>query len=134
VSRIPQRFSGGDIGFELCLFITILVGLEHGFLLGTFVGVVSMGLSGYVTKERPDDIVVAILGFLLIAGLVSVFGLVGSLVLTGVVYTLIYDVVVCAVYLFTGHAPFGCAKFAATHLVWNFVLFRTFGMLLLTIL
>lgn len=133
-SRIPQRFAGGDIGFELCLFFTILVGLKHGFLLAGVVGSLSMGISGYVTKERPDDVGVAILGLLLIAGIVSVFGQVGSLVLTGVLYTLVYDVAVCGVYLVTGHAPFGCVKFAATHLVWNFVMFRSLGEVLLAIL
>ena len=133
-SRIPQRFAGGDIGFELCLFFTILVGLAHGFLLAGFVGVVSMGISGYLTKERPDDVGVAILGFLLVAGLVSVFGQVGSLVVTGVVYTLIYDVLVCAVYLFTGHDPVGCLKFSATHLIWNFVMFRSIAEVVLVIL
>jgi len=133
-SRIPQRFAGGDIGFELCLFITILVGLKYNFLLTAFVGVISMGASGYVTKERPDDVAIAILGFLLIAGLVSVFGPVGSLIVTGIVYTLIYDVVTCGIYVFTGHSPFGCVKFTATHIVWNFVMFRTFGLLVLGIL
>ena len=134
VSRIPQRFAGGDIGFELCLAFTILVGLGHGFLLAAFVGAISMGLSGYLTRERPDDVGIAVLGFLVVAGLVSVFGQVGSLVVTGVVYTAVYDVLVCGVYLLTGHSPFGCAKFAGTHLIWNYVAFRSFAAVILAIL
>ena len=134
VSRIPQRFAGGDIGFELCLFFTILVALRHGFLLGGAVGVLSMGISGYATKERPDDVGVAVLGFLAVAGLVSVFGGIGGLVFTGVLYTLIYDVMVSLVYLATGHNPVGCIKFTLTHVLWNYVMFRSFGEIVLAIL
>lgn len=134
ISRLPQRMADMSIGFEMCTFITIVVAITHGFLLAGMVGALSMGISGYLTKERPDDVAIAMLGLLFLAGLASNFGLFTGVVAAGVVYTLVYDGVICGVYLFTGHSPFGCAKFAVTHLVWNFVIFRAFGELVLAVL
>jgi len=133
-SRVPQRFAGGDIGIELCMFFMVCTVLGMGLGAGLLVGIGGMLLSGFFTKEPPQDLAVALLGFGVAGFLVNVLGMWASILTLGVVYTVLYDLLTGGVYLFMGHSSFGVAKFALTHIVWNFVIFRAFGAWLLTIL
>jgi len=134
VSRVPQRFSGGSVGIEMCMFFTVCTAFVFGLGPAALVGVLGMGLSGYYTKESPLDLAVALAGFVAIAGAASWAGAFEGLAVAGVLYTILYDLLVCPVYLVAGHSPAGCAKFAATHIVWNYVVFRSFGAAFLSLL
>ena len=134
VSRVPQRFSGGSIGIELCMFFVVCTGFVFGFGPAALVGVLGMGLSEYFTRESPLDLAVALLGFVGIAWLASWLGPIGGVLAAGVLLTIVYDLVVCPVYIVGGHSPLGCVKFVVTHVVWNFVMFRSFGGLFLGLL
>lgn len=133
-SRIPQRFSGGDIGIELCMLFMVCTVLRVGLGAGLVVGLGGLVLSAFVTREPPQDVFVALLGFGLIGFMVNSLGFWGEILTMGVAYTLLYDVLTGTAYLFMGHTPFGMVKFTLTHLVWNFVVFRAMGPWLLALL
>ncbi|MFH1786990.1 MAG: hypothetical protein ABH829_05065 [archaeon] len=126
LSRVPQRFAGGDIGIEMIMLFTVCTAVSEGAMLGGLVGAAAMALSWFFTRERPDDVLIGVFGFLL-AGFLAGMLNVGGILALGVLVTVIYDVVICGVYVFTGHSPAGCAKFVLTHIVWNFVMFRSFA-------
>ena len=127
LSRLPQRFSGGDIGVELLMVFTISSALVFGLRYGVIVGAVGMLLSARFTAERPDDVGIAILGFAVVSGLAAFFGNWSSILVMGLAYTFFYDLLVCSLYLFTGHNPVGCIRFSATHLLWNYIVFKNLG-------
>ncbi|MFC1454967.1 hypothetical protein ACFLQI_02650 [Candidatus Undinarchaeota archaeon] len=126
LSRIPQRFAGGDIGIELITLFTVCTAVAAGMFYAIFVGVLGMGLSWFFTKERPDDVLIGVIGFGIVAFVAAILGPMEILVL-GMMMTLLYDAMICAVYVFTGHTPVGCVKFILTHIIWNFVMFRSFA-------
>lgn len=123
LSRFPQRFSGDALGIELCTLFTVVSVFAFGVGWGIAIGAVGMALSGAFTKERPDETAVAVVGIMIVALLA---GMLMNLPLlwVGMICTLVYDAFTSTVYLLTGHTWVGCARFALTHIVWNFVMFR----------
>lgn len=128
VSRLPERM-GRSLGIELCTLVTIVSSVMYGAVAGIFVGVLSLLVSGFYTREPPQDLLVAVVGFVFIgyfsAGIYSFVG--QSFAITGLIVTLLYDLGTSLVYIFIGHSFLNCLRFSIVHIPSNYLILGYLG-------
>ena len=132
MSRIPERFSRQSLGFELGVFITVCFSMALG-IWSIIIGILITLGAAILIKEPPQDTLVALIAIAITAlgaSLVSI----QSIVITGVLFTLVYDAVCFVLYTSTGHSILGSIRFTAGHLIWNYVVFRALGSCLVGII
>lgn len=128
-ARLPQRFAPVSIGIELVSLFTIVSAIKYGIFAGALVGAASFLISGYFTIERPQDILIAIIGFIGIAYFApisySFFG--ANLGLVAIALTLGYDIFTNSFYFFMGHGLIGIIRFSVVHLISNYFIISYLG-------
>lgn len=134
-SRIHQRYLRGlSIGIEMIIFGMAVAGKLYGVWPAILIGVISLPLSVVYTEEDFKWLPVALCGMVLVGVLAASLPAM-SIVMMGVVLTLVYDITTCAVYMYVFHARFfSTAIFIATHLAFNYFLFSRFGETVLSML
>lgn len=128
LSRIPQRLSHFSFGIELVTIGAISSAILYGSLAGAFVGTACFLISGFYTREAPQDVLVAVVGFALLGWFApAVYGYFESLALTGLVLTILYDLGTNLAYVFLGHSPLNSLKFSAMHIPSNYLILKYLG-------
>lgn len=116
-SRIPQHFAPTAWPVELVTLATFVCALKYSPLAGALMGTAAFGISRFFTIERPQDVIVAMLGMVAVAFLApQVYGLLGSYALAGLVIVLVYDIGTGLFYALTGHNIVSCLKFSIIHI------------------
>jgi len=134
ISRLPQRLAPVSFGIELVSLVTIISAIVYGSWIGLFIGAVSILLSGYYTIERPQDVFIATIGFMLMGYFTPImYSLTSSLGLTAILLTIGYDLITNVFYFFTGHSLMGCIRFSAMHIPSNYVILIYLGPILLAL-
>ncbi|MFH1425091.1 MAG: hypothetical protein ABIG20_05510 [archaeon] len=124
-SRIPQKFAPDAWPIELVTLAMFVAALKYGSLAGALVGASALGLSRFFTIERPQDVVVAMIGMSALAVLAPwVYGIMGTYALAGLILVLIYDLGTGIFYTVTGHSFVGCFKFALIHVPLSYLIIK----------
>lgn len=128
ISRLPQRMSQFAFGIELCTLVTISGAILYGPVVGVIIGILSTGISGFYTIEPPQDIIVMVIGF----GLIGWFALpfyayFGSLGITALVLTALYDLGTNSIYMLFGHSMLNCLRFSVMHIPSNYLILKYLG-------
>lgn len=132
LSRYPERFARESFGFELGVFFAICSSFALG-LFGVAVGAAYSIAAGWVAREPPQDTVVSLLCIVLVSFLATLVGP-GNVILYGLGFVFLYDLLCLGVYSFAGHSVFGGIKFMAGHMLWNYVVFGLWGEKLVAVL
>jgi len=127
VSRLPQRMAPVAIGVELVSLVTIVSAILYGGFIGALVGVAASALSGFYTIERPQDVVVMSLGFVVMGLLTPLFYNVFGLKICVLALTILYDLETGFFHTLTGHAWIGSVRFAAVHIPVNYLIITWLG-------
>ncbi len=125
-SLLHNRITQNYIGFELCTLLTVIATLKYGFATGIFVALFSFGLGLIFGTEPEPGILICLLASLLIV-IVSSFFDSKDLLVAGMLSTLVYDLVISTFYYSTGSNPFTILSFSVTHLLLNFLIFKSLG-------
>ncbi|MFO7872088.1 MAG: hypothetical protein R6U26_00420 [Candidatus Undinarchaeales archaeon] len=134
LSRLPQKMSRFSIGLELVTLSTIISAIMYGGLAGSFVGVSCFVLSGFYTKEAPQDVLIAIVAFAFLGWFSPlVYSYFGNIAVTGLVLTAVYDLGTNLIYVFFGHSILGCLKFSSVHIPSNYLILKYLGPKLLAL-
>ncbi len=125
LSRYPEKFARESFGFELGVFFAICSSFALG-LFGVAVGAAYSIAAGWLIREPPQDTFV---GFLCIVAVSFLAALVSpaNVLLYGLGFVFLYDLLCLGIYSFAGHSVFGGIKFMAGHLLWNYVVFSLWG-------
>ena len=126
LSMIHMRFTKSYIGFELCTFATIFCGMFYGAKIGMLVGAVSITLGLLIAGLFDAGIVLSILIFFLMGAAASLFP-VTSIFAVGIIFTILYDIIIGAFYLFIGSNPVSTGIYIITHFFFNFFIFKYLG-------
>ncbi len=128
LSRLPQKMSRFSIGIELVTLVTVISAILYGSGVGILVGVSCFVLSGFYTKEAPQDVLIALVGFAFLGWLAPLIYLYfGNIAVTGLVLTAGYDFATNLSYIFFGHSILGCLKFSAMHIPANYLILKYLG-------
>ena len=132
-ARFPERFMPVALGVELISAFVIVSALRYGSLVGAIIGVAAFTISGYFTIERPQDILIADAGFIIMAFLVPIvqgfFPL--NLGMVAILVTAIYDIFTGFFYFFTGYGLVSVVRFSAVHIIANYLIIIYLGAKLL---
>ncbi|VVB60111.1 Uncharacterised protein [uncultured archaeon] len=132
VSRTWQRFFPLSFGIELVMLATVISGVVYGALAGAIVGIVSMVLSTLLTQEDPGKMWPAFATITLI-GILSGTLPIANIALWGVIFTVVYDAIISAIYIATGFSPIKTLIFDATHIAFNYFIFYNLAPVLMSI-
>ena len=128
VSRLPQRMSPFSFGVEFVSLFTIIGAILYGGIIGALIGVASMLVSGFYTRESPQDVLIALLGFAGIGYFTpAVYSYCGSLGMVALTLTIVYDFATNLAYRFTGHNLMSCLRFSAMHIPSNYFILVYLG-------
>ncbi len=133
VSRFHEKFLRISLGVELISTFTIIAAIKYGSLTGAIVGSAAFIISGYLTIDSPQDVLIAVMGFIgvgFFAPLAYAF-LGQSLGMTAIVLTLGYDIFTGFFYFFMGHGWFGVLRFTVVHIIANYFIVSYLGAKLL---
>lgn len=132
-ARLPERFSPISLGIELVSTFTIISAIKYGFVIGAIVGAASFIISGFFTLERPQDVLISIIGFAGLAYFAPVaYGFFGAnLGFVAITLTVGYDLLTGVFYFFTGHNLVSVLRFSVVHLVSNYLIISYLGLKLL---
>jgi len=131
-SRLPQRLAPFSFGIELVSLVTIAGAIMFSGVIGALIGVAAMIASGFYTRERPQDVFIAIHAFAALGLLTPLaYAYFGSLGLTALALTIGYDLVTNFIYLFTGHNWMSCLRFSALHIPSNYLILTYLGPILI---
>ena len=125
LSRYPERFARESFGFELGVFFAVCASFALGFF-GVAVGAAYSIAAGWVAREPPQDTLVGLLCIVVISFLATFAGP-GNVLLYGLGFVFLYDLLCLGVYSFAGHSVFGGVKFMAGHMLWSYVVFSLWG-------
>ncbi len=127
-SRLPQRMSPISFGIELVTLVTISSAILYGGLIGAFVGVSCFLLSGFYTREKPQDVLVAIIGMASVGYFSPLaYSTFSSIGLTALVLTFVYDLFTNIAYVLLGSSPFSCLRFSVVHIPSNYLILKYLG-------
>lgn len=132
-SRIHQRFLPTSfIGVELIMLFTVISGRLFGASAGIFVGVMSIFLSTFITGEPiakmfPPFAAIAVVGYF-----ASAFSS-ANVSFTGLLLTILYDILISAGYLLSGSNRFKLLVFVVTHIAFNYYVFYNWAPYILSI-
>lgn len=132
LSRYPERFARESFGFELGVFFSVC----SSFALGLFGVAVGAGYSiaaGWVAREPPQDTLVGFLCIVVVSFLATLVSP-ANVLLYGLGFVFLYDLLCLGIYSFSGHSVFGGIKFMAGHMLWNYVVFSLWGEKLVALL
>ena len=129
ISRMYQKHIRLQLGVDLAVFGTVICGALFGPIYGTLVGLLAYPISIVYTKEEARYLPVAMGGIALvgiIAGIANIAP--ADIVLWGVGLTAFYDILTSGLYYYIYRAPIiGGIVFSATHIVFNYFVFSSFG-------
>jgi len=132
VSRLPQRLSPLSFGVELVSLVTIVSAILYSSLIGVIVGVLAVALSGFYTRERPQDVFIMLIGFALLGYFAPVaYSFFGDIGITALVLTVFYDLGTNVLYFFMGHNMMSCLRFSAMHIPSNYLILKYLGQMLI---
>ena len=127
--RLPERFSPVALGIELVSVFTIISAIKYGFFAGAIVGAAAFIISGVFTLERPQDVLIAVIGFIGMAYFAPVayafFGV--NLGYMAIALTIGYDVFTGALYFFTGYNIVHIIRFSILHIIANYFIISYLG-------
>ena len=136
VSRMYQKHIRLQLGVDLAVFGTVICGALFGPIHGALVGLLAYPISIIYTKEEARYLPVAMAGIAfvgIIAGIANIAP--ADIVLWGVGLTVFYDILTSGLYYYIYRAPIvGGIVFSATHIVFNYFVFSSFGGFVLNIL
>jgi len=132
LSRYPERFARESFGFELGVFFALCSSFALG-LFGVAVGACYSIAAGWVAREPPQDTLVGLLCIALVSFLAALVGP-GDVLLYGLGFVFLYDLLCLGIYSFMGHSVFGGMKFMAGHMLWSYVVFSLWGEKLVALL
>ncbi len=134
-SRFHEKFLRISLGIELISIFTIITAIKYGSLTGAVVGSAAFIISGYLTIDSPQDVLIAVAGFIGVAFFAPLaYAFVGqSLGITAIVLTVGYDIFTGFFYFFMGHGWFGVLRFTVVHIIANYFIISYFGAKLLGI-
>jgi len=132
-SRMWQKFIPFSIGAELVMLFTVVAGILFGPFAGLIVGFLSLSISTLVTEEDvskmwPGFFAIAVVGYL--AGTIEIT----NISTTGLMLTVLYDVMISIIYIATGHSLIKTLIFDATHIAFNYFVFYNLAPFLITLL
>ena len=112
------------LGFELCMMATVLTSLAYGRYIGAIVGAVSIFsaliISGYF--KYSSFVSVLTLPFI---GIITPFFSNLPLPYTGLLMTVIYDIIIVPLYILLGSRVSSSIAFFISHILINFWIFST---------
>ncbi len=132
-ARFPERFMPVALGVELISTFVIVSAIRYGNIVGAIVGIAAFTISGYLTIERPQDVLVADIGFIIMALLTPIsLGFFGNdLGMTAIALTFIYDAFTGFFYYLMGHGLVSVVRFSAVHIIANYLIMIYLGTKLL---
>lgn len=134
LSKIPDRFShigGTDLGMALM----ILVANSKGALMGILFGVGSVLIGAKLINEPPQNTFVSSIIHAIVAVLASYIALTeGNLLLFSMLFILAGHAIGSPIYILMGNPPQTQLLFVFVNILWDFVILRNFGVLILSLL
>ncbi len=127
MSKFIQKFFTFVVGFDMCLFFTVLVGIAYHPIAGIIVGVLSSTL-GSVIRGQYDmtNVILPNLGYIA-AGILLPFFAGSSIIVTGMALTLVYASMMSVIFWFVKHSINNTATFVITSLIFNYLLFSSYS-------
>ena len=121
-ARFPERFMPVSSGVELVSAFTIISAIRYGSLAGAIVGSAAFIISGYFTIERPQDIFIAVLGFIGVAFFapIAYAFFAHDLGMMIIALTIGYDLFTGTFYFFMGYDIVNVLRFSAVHIIANY--------------
>ena len=134
-SRLPERFAPVALGIELVSLFTVVSAIKYGPIAGILVGAAAYILASFYTIERPQDVAIAVLGFVGMAYFAPIayvfFG--QNLGFMAIALTLGYDIITGIFYFFMGYGLVSVVRFTVVHTTANFFIISYLGAKLLGI-
>ena len=130
--RLLERLMPIALGIELISTFTIVSAIKYGSLAGAVVGSTAFILSSFYTYERPQDVLIAIFGFVGVAFFApaahAFFG--HNLGAMSIALTVGYDAFTGSFYYFS-HSLASVVRFSVVHIVANYFIMVYLGAKLL---
>lgn len=126
-SKLIQKFFPFVVGFDLCLFFTVIVSVAYHPFAGVLVGVFSSVL-GSVARGQDDmsKVIVPAIGYIVVALLVPFFS--GMQLFTiGMILTLVYSIMMSVAFWFLMHCSTNTLTFLISSLAFNYWLFTNYA-------
>ncbi len=134
LSKLIQKLFPFVVGFDLCLFFTVIVGVAYHPLAGMAVGVASSAMGSIIRGQYSmDKVVIPLLGYVAVSLLIPMMPF-SDIFNIGVILALIYAVMMSVIFWFIMHSPFDTATFLVTSLAFNYWLFLNYAAPLLSLL
>ncbi|PIO03930.1 hypothetical protein COT48_03025 [Candidatus Woesearchaeota archaeon CG08_land_8_20_14_0_20_47_9] len=122
ISMIYNRSINVSLGFEFVTFGTIMCGIVYGPGTAIFVGLIGIFLAEYVGGRMQPHTIISFIGMGFI-GFIAHFFAGMDIRLAGILLVIIYDAIICPLYLIYGSEPARVALYMVTHWIFNFWLF-----------
>jgi len=135
VSMLYNRWIKISLGFEFVMLGLVLTAIAFGTVPGLIVGLVGLFLAEILSERFTYSTFVSFAGIIVVALLAhTVFGLTNSITATGIILTLIYNLIIIPGYLLLGSSIGRSALFSVTHLIFNIWVFSFIAPLLFRLL
>lgn len=121
-SLIYNRWFKVSLGVEFVLLSTVLTARVYGPVAGAIVGFIGLGAAEIIGTGFNEKTIISLVAIAII-GLITPFFNSVSITMTGIILTVIYDIMIIPFYLLAGSNPARSILFVATHLVWNLWVF-----------
>lgn len=126
-SKLIQKLFPFVVGFDLCLFFTVLAGVAYHPFAGILVGVLSSTL-GSIVRGQHDAVYVIMpdVGYLIV-GLSLTFFSGTSIFYTGIISALIYAITMSVIFWFIMQNAPNTLTFLVTTIAFNYWLFSNYA-------
>lgn len=131
LSLIPSRYFRyyHHLGIELCTMAAVLTSKAYGPAAGAFTGGISIFLGFVLSGKFKPSYFISVLVMPLI-GVLAHFIRDMPLFYTGLLMTVVYDLIILPFYVAMGSKAHSIAVFFATHILFNFWIFSTIAPLI----
>ncbi|MBU4245670.1 MAG: hypothetical protein ABIF85_04440 [Nanoarchaeota archaeon] len=134
MSKLIQKLIPTVVGFDMCLFFTVLVGIAYHPLAGIAVGVLSSTLGSIIRGQYDMTNVIMPNAGYIAAGILLPFFAGSSIMVTGMVLTAVYIILMSIIFWFKYYSISNTATFVVTSLAFNYVLFSSYSTYFLKIM
>ena len=134
MSKFIQKFFPFVVGFDMCLFFTVLIGTVYHPIAGILVGVLSSTL-GSVIRGQYDmtNVIMPNMGYIA-AGILLPFFAGSNILVTGMTLTAVYIVLMSIIFWFKYYSISNTATFVVTSVAFNYLLFNNYSTAFLKLL
>lgn len=127
LSKLTQKLIPFVVGFDLCLFFTVLFAVAYHPLAGIIVGVLSSALGSIMRGQYDmDKVIVPLLGYITVGALLMAIPAT-NIIYTGMLMTVIYSVMMSVIFWFIMHCVSSTMTFLITSLAFNYWLFSNYA-------